>query len=443
VLSVCVSKHRIGLVVMFTLSVLPQHTFFITDADCFYPSCETLFNPHLRGKAVAVLSARESCVIARSKELKRLLPLGAPIHRYRKLLQQYEITLLAANFELYFDMSTRIMLVLAAHAEALEQYSIDEAWASFAERPAPAHLVVAREMREAVRQHTGLAVSVGVAPSKVLAKAALLLAKKAPEGVAMLSQPGAIECALQQMDVEDVWLIGSKSAQKLRAVGIRTAYDLKLAEPAWVRKRLNVVAERVVWELRGVSCLPLEMTEAPHKTLGTAKALGKPVEKLADLKQVAASSVVRLAERLRAQHSLVREIGVSLSTNPFRTDLPHYSDGRTVRLVRATNDTSVLIEAALEAVVELYKEGYEYHRVPIFLLDLVSDNYRQTDFLAIPEELARREDIMRLLDEVNRKCGAGSLTLAAAGVGTPFWLPKRMSRSPSYTTDFRQLTKLR
>ncbi len=419
-------------------------TVCLVDADCFYSSCETLFNPSLRGKPIVVLSATEASVISRSKEVKELgIPLGAPIFQYQHLVERHEIRLFAPNFALYFDMSSRMMLVLATYAEAIEQYSVDEMWLSFADRPTSAHLTLAAEMRQAVKLQTGLAVSVAVAPSKILAKATMKLAKKAETGIAMLSAEAAINCALAQMPVEEVWLVGSRRGATLRAAGICTALDLKQADPSWVRKKLTVVGERIVWELRGQVCLPIEQAYPARKQLGTAKAFGAIVEKLADLKQAAARSVVLLAEKLRAQKSLAKVISVSLATNPFHTDQPQYANALTVHLVRATNDTSVLIEAALRLIVALFKEGYHYHRVGIFLLGLVADAPRQLDFLSVPEELAHREDIMRLLDEVNRRCGAGSLTFAAAGAGTPFWVPKRSRKSPSYTTKITDLPKAR
>lgn len=353
---------------------LPEHTYVLVDADSFYPACERLFNAALRGKPLAVLSPRESCVIARSKELKALgIPLGAPIYQYRKLIEQYEIYLLAANFELYWDMSTRLMLVLAAYAQAFEQYSIDEGWLAFPDRPTSQHLILAKELREAVRTQTGLVVSVAVAPSKVLGKVAMTLAKKSATGVAMLSSTSAIDCALAQMPVEEVWLIGQRRGRKLRAAGICTARDLKYADPTWIRKHLSIVGERIVWELRGVSCLPLEEAFPKRQQLGTAKAFGTPVEKLSDLKQAVAYSVVRLAEKLRAQHSLARQLSLSISTNAFLTDQPQYANAATVHLVRATNDTTVLIEAAQRLITTLYKEDFAYHRVGVFLLDLVAD----------------------------------------------------------------------
>ena len=229
-------------------------------ADCnnFYASCERVFQPHLENKPIVVLSNNDGCVIARSNESKALgIKMGVPVFQIKNIIEQHSVQLFSSNFTLYGDLSKRVMSTIKQEVKAMEVYSIDEAFMDFSGEGSPLEKGIA--LKKKVQQHIGIPISIGVAPTKTLCKVAGLIAKKhAKAGVFVLKDKAIIERALKWLPVEELWGVGRRHARKLNDVGIKTAYDLCRADDSWIRRRLSVVGLRMVKELRGIPCFPLE-----------------------------------------------------------------------------------------------------------------------------------------------------------------------------------------
>ncbi len=413
--------------------------FALVDCNNFYASCERVFDPRLIGRPLAILSNNDGCVIARSEEVKRLgVPMGAPAHEHKATFEKNGVVVMSSNYALYGDMSARVMETLRPCVPAMEVYSIDEAFLALEDWQG---VEFARELRARVRQWTGIPVSIGIGPTKTLAKMANRLAKKTPElgGVLDLETVRDIDELLARVPCEDIWGIGKRLAVRLAAGGIRTACDLKHGEAAWVRKTLGVVGERIRLELQGVSCLALEEVPAPKKGIASAKSFGRPVESLRELEEALATYAARAAEKLRAGRLLARQVHVFVATNPFSARQPQYSAGAQTALVHPSNHTPDLIAAALELLREIYRPGHQYKKTGIFVTDLIAESDLQPDlFDAAPEAAGRVRELDRIVDGLNRKLGRNAIRYGSMGVKSR-WAMRQERRSRKFTTRWDEL----
>mgnify|MGYP000155916350 CR=1 FL=1 len=394
----------------------------IVDCNSFYCSCERLFQPRLLHHPVVVLSNNDGCVIARSDEAKKLgIAMGVPFFEARSLIHQHNIAVFSSNYNLYGDLSWRVMETLRKFAgdEQVEVYSVDEAFIDLGEVDPEQLERTAREMRVRVEKWTGIPVSIGIGPTKTLAKIANRIAKKTPElgGVLDLGLVRDVDELLARLPCEDIWGIGKRLAIRLAAGGIRTACDLKHGEAAWVRKTLGVVGERIRLELQGVSCLALEEVPAPKKGIASAKSFGRPVESLRELEEALATYTARAAEKLRSGRLLARQVHVFVATNPFSARQPQYSAAAQTALVRPSNHTPDLIAAALELLREIYRPGHQYKKTGIFVTDLIAESDLQPDlFDAAPEAAGRVRELDQIVDGLNRKLGRNAIRYGSMGV---------------------------
>ncbi|MBY0281034.1 MAG: Y-family DNA polymerase, partial [Alphaproteobacteria bacterium] len=273
--------------------------FALIDCHNFFVSCERVFRPDLENKPVMVLSSNDGCVIARSNEVKSLgIPMGIPVFKVRHLINEHNIQLFSSNFSLYGNLSTRVMSVLKTFVPNMEIYSVDEAFLDC--RGLNEDLEsFSGCIQTTVKQWTGIPVGVGIAPTKTLAKVATYFVKKRKLDTCILKTPGDIESALSQTPIEEVWGVGRKSAQKLKTLGIYTALDLKRVDPRWMRKTSSVVGERLVRELQGVSCLPLEAEGEDKKSLQVTRSFGRPITQFSELKEAVLTYACKLGEKLR------------------------------------------------------------------------------------------------------------------------------------------------
>jgi len=413
--------------------------FALVDCNNFYASCERVFDPRLIGRPLAILSNNDGCVIARSEEVKRLgVPMGAPAHEHKATFEKNGVVVMSSNYALYGDMSARVMETLRPNVPAMEVYSIDEAFLALEDWQG---VEFARELRARVRQWTGIPVSIGIGPTKTLAKMANRLAKKTPElgGVLDLETVRDIDELLARVPCEDIWGIGKRLAIRLAAGGIRTACDLKYGEAAWVRKTLGVVGERIRLELQGVSCLALEEAPAPKKGIASAKSFGRPVESLRELEEALATYTARAAEKLRSGLLLARQVHVFVATNPFSDRQPQYSAGAQTALVRPSNHTPDLVAAALELLREIYRPGHQYKKTGIFVTDLIAESDLQPDlFDAAPEAAGRIRELDRIVDGLNRKLGRNAIRYGSMGVKSR-WVMRQERRSRKFTTRWDEL----
>ena len=415
--------------------------FALVDCNNFYVSCERVFNPRLRRQPVIVLSNNDGCIVARSDEVKSLgIPRGDPLFRWQEQVRQHHIQLCSSNYTLYGDMSRRVREALAQWVPRVEVYSIDEAFLGLEEGSRREARKYARFLRRKIRQWTGLPVSIGLGPTKTLAKLANRRAKQEPQwqGVLDLSDEADREGWLEQADVEEVWGIGSRHAARLRRCGIVNARQLRDASDHWIKKHLTITGLRTVWELRGVSCLPLEEAPPPKKSMVCARSFGRLVENREELREAVATYVARLAEKLRAQGSVASYLQVFLLTPRYRTDLPQYASGVAVPLAVPTAYTPALIGWAQRILDQLYRPGYHYQQIGVLLDGLMPREHVPLNLFDRSEPDPHRERRMQAIDQINARWGRGTIRFAAEGLGAD-WVMRQARRSPNYTTCWKEL----
>jgi DNA polymerase V len=415
--------------------------FALLDCNNFYVSCERLFQPALLGKPVVVLSNNDGCVIARSDEAKALgIPMGLPAFKLADRIQAHAIEVFSSNYTLYGDLSARVMATLTQWAPAVEVYSIDEAFLDLTGIATDALRTYGQTLRTTVHQWTGIPVSIGIAPTKTLAKLANRLAKRSPQGVVTLTAASEIEATLACTRVEDIWGIGPGYTRRLKTYDIRTAIQLRDANDRWIRQQLGVVGQRIIWELQGISCLPLERCPPPKQSLMVSRSFGRPITVLSEMREAVATYMTRAAEKLRRAQRAAGVLTVFLMTNHF-TDEPQYANSVTISLPVATQDTAELIRYALRGIEQLFREGYRYQKAGVILTALVPAHQVQTH-LFDQHDRARSQRLMAALDAINRQWGAGTVRYAAVGL-RPQWITRCGHRSPRYTTRWEELVVVR
>ncbi|KMN49749.1 DNA polymerase [Chromobacterium violaceum] len=413
--------------------------FALVDGNTFYASCERVFRPDLAGRPIVVLSNNDGCVVAASAEAKALgLKMFGPFFEIAGLCRRHKVEVFSSNYALYGDMSNRMMRVLSEFAAGQEVYSIDECFLSMdgmSDLDSHGHRI-----RQAVLQRVGIPTCVGFGTSKTLAKLANRVAKKRPEwgGVFAwdwLSEAEA-DTLMGQMPVGDIWGIGGRLTEKLGAMGITTALDLKRADPRRIKRQFSVVVERTVQELNGVSCLVLEDVAPTKQQIIASRSFSEKVTDLATLAASVAHHAARGAEKLRQQRSVAKLVAVQIMTSPF-ADTPQYRPYIVVPLVQPSNDTLLITRAALAGLRHVYRPGFRYHKAGIMLMEIGDERVQQSDLFAAPPD-PRRERLMATMDKINRDWGRGTLRTAAEQL-TADWHMRQDLRSPCYSTRIDQL----
>ena len=412
--------------------------FALVDCNNFYASCERVFNPRLIGRPLVILSNNDGCVIARSEEAKQLgIKMGAPTFKNETFFRQHQVAVLSSNYALYGDMSARVMEVMRPLVSAMEVYSIDEAFLSLDDAHGEDF---AREIRERVRQWTGIPVSVGIAPTKTLAKLANRLAKKTPQrqGVLDFTRVPDADAILAMVPCSEIWGIGTRLSARLAPMGIQTARDLKYAEMANVRGALGVIGERIARELGGLPCLDLEELPATKKGIASAKSFGHPVETLQELEEALASYTARVGEKLRAGQLLAAHVSVFVETNPFSATQPQYNAGAQTTLLQPTNQTSVLIAAALDLLRSIYRVGYQYKKTGLFVTAMSPEGAVQLSLFEEREDKPVAQGLSVIVDQLNRKLGANTVRYGSMGTRDT-WAMRQNRRSRKFTTRWSEL----
>jgi len=410
----------------------------LVDCDNFYVSCERVFEPALNARPVVVLSNNDGCVIARSPEAKTLrMPKHAPFFKVRDFLRRHGVEVRSSNYTLYGNMSQRVMETLRQFATDVEVYSIDEAFLDLAGLERRNLLDYGRLIRRTVLRWTGIPVSIGIAATKTLAKAANHLAKHSVEagGVVELSGPAGQGKALARIDVEDVWGVGPRLARMLRRHGIRTALNLRDTDEHWARRRMTVVGQRTVLELRGISCIDLQTQPPASKSIIRSRSFGRPVVDPAEIAEAVAFFASRAAEKMRCRKLLANMLGVFITTSLFTRR--KYSNGVTVSLNAPTDDTSALIRLAVGGLERIFRDGFEYKKAGVMLSGLTPR--RQHRMLLFGQAQRRRsERLMSTMDAINQDMGTDVLRYGAAGLRRD-WQMKQSHRSSRYTTRWDEL----
>ncbi|MBJ7449573.1 MAG: Y-family DNA polymerase [Parachlamydiales bacterium] len=402
--------------------------FALVDCNNFYVSCERVFNPHLRNRPVVILSNNDGCIVARSQEAKDLgIPMGAPYFQWKEMIIRNRVITLSSNYTLYGDLSKRVMSTLSTFTDHMEIYSIDE---SFLQMPLDTKEKDLYHIRNTTLQWTGIPTSVGLAPTKTLAKLASKLAKKTG-GIFSLTDSSTRDALLDKTSVEDIWGIGRQLHQFLMAKGIKTAKQLQSADDGWLKANLTVVGLRLAWELRGISCLPIEEVPAAKKAIMSSKSFGRDVYLLHELQEAIACYTATASEKLRSQDSVCSWIEVYLK-EVIR------DGGRVWRkhivLPKPTCDTSILIHFATSGLKQIYQPNVNYKKTGILLSGLVpEDNYQLDLFCPTTVKEEKKRHLLTLMDKSNAY--QEKLWMATQGTKRS-WKMKCDKRTPSYTTSW-------
>jgi DNA polymerase V len=417
----------------------------LVDCNNFYASCKRVFDPSLRTRPVVVLSNNDGCIVARSAEAKALgLKMGEPYFKVKELLDRHNVAVFSSNYALYGDMSQRVMKTLQQFSPEVEIYSIDEAFLNlegFRDLPK-----LANQIRETVKQWTGLPVSVGIAPTKTLAKLANNIAKKKAgyNGVCTLDTPEAWEPLLKEFEAGDVWGIGPQYKKLLNKHGVNTALEFSRLPETWLRKHMSVVGARTASELRGQPCLEMELHVDPKKGITVSRSFGTRITEFPELSQALSSYVARAAEKLRRENLVARHMLVFMHTSPFAKDKtkdPYYAPHLSFALPLHTNYTPELAHYALGALQKMYRPGYRYMKCGVMLTDLLTVGTQTGDLFA-RRNTERESKLMSALDHINQTMGKRTLFYASSGIQQA-WSGAATRKSPAYTTDWDSLIQVK
>lgn len=409
----------------------------LIDGNSFYCSCERVFRPSLQNRPLVVLSNNDGCAIARTAEAKALgIKMGQPWHEFRHLEKSAGLVALSANFELYADMSDRMMGVIAQFAPEQLVYSIDESFLFLQGMQDLPNLGAG--LRERVLYWTGIPTCVGIGQTYTQAKLANHIAKTWPHwsGVCdLVSLPRREMGAwMRQVPVGDVWGIGRRLAPRLQSIGIHTALDLAKADPGVMTQRFSVVMGRTIRELRGTPCIELDSEETPRRhQIIVSRSFGKAVMDLPSLKEAVASFTSTAAQRLRGQASTAAAIQVFIQSSPFRPE-PFFSAARTIRLTSPTDHTPTIVQAAVEALGAAFQSGVRYIKAGVMLFDLQDSRVEQLDLFSQVRMKAKTNDkLMQAVDNLNARFGRGTVCVSEA-LGQKAWANRQERLTPAYTT---------
>ncbi|BBV40418.1 Y-family DNA polymerase [Citrobacter portucalensis] len=421
--------------------------FALVDVNSFYASCEMAFRPDLKGRPVVVLSNNDGCVIARSAEAKAVgVKMGDPFFKQKDLFRRYGVVCFSSNYELYADMSNRVMTTLEEMSPRCEIYSIDEAFCDLTGvRNCRMLEDFGRELKDAVYQNTRLTVGVGIAQTKTLAKLANHAAKKWQRqtgGVVDLSNIERQRKLMAALPVDEVWGVGRRISKKLEAMGIKTVLALADTDIRLIRKHFNVVLERTVRELRGEPCLELEEFAPSKQEIVCSRSFGERITDYDAMRQAICTYASRAAEKLRGEHQYCRFISAFIKTSPFTLNEPYYGNSASVKLLTPTQDSRDIITAATRCLDKIWKDGYRYQKAGVMLGDFFSQGVAQLNLFDDNAPRPGSEKLMEVLDHLNAKDGRGTLYFAGQGV-QPQWQMKREMLSPRYTTRFSDLLRVR
>ena len=408
--------------------------FALVDCNNFYASCQRVFQPNLLGKPIVVYSNNDGCVIARSNEAKALgIPMGAAAYQWEKFFKDNHIQVFSANFSLYGDMSQRVMTILNDFSPEMEIYSIDEAFIKFEgfERFNLQHIGVT--MHQRVTKGTGIPISVGIAPTKSLAKVANRIAKKFPQhtkNVYLIDNDEKRIKALKWLKIEDVWGIGRKHAKRLQAIGVKTAFDFTMLEDEWVQENMAIVGLRLKRDLEGKPTLDLEEPQQ-KKNIAITRSFEGNYSELEFLQERISTFAVSCAEKLRLQKSCCNSVMVFIQTNRHRLDLPQYNRNIVINLPFPTNSSIEISNFALQALSIIFREGYLYKRAGVIVQDFTDENTPQISIFENSDE--RHKKLMQSIDKVNAMFGQQKVRLGSQDPKR-VWKMKQEKLSPNYTT---------
>ncbi len=366
--------------------------------------------------------------------------MGAPYFKVKHYAKQEGIAVYSSNYALFGDLSNRVMQVISEFAPRVEVYSIDECFLDFTGLPQDL-TEYSLQICKTVKQWTGIPISIGIAPTKTLAKLANRLAKKgySANGEVLdwqtLSRPDEV---LETIALDDLWGISRRTVVKLQALGIKNALDLSNSDPKRMRQHLGVVMERIVCELQGISCIPLEEMPPPRKQILTSRSFGEKLTRFEDLRAAVSHFATRSAEKLRRQQLATSVLTVFVATSPFDSQNLQYSNSATTVFDMPTNNASDLIQAAHHGLRRIFKSGFSYQRAGVILPDLLPAGVAQLSLFSDDQDTIRSDQLMETLDNINLRYGKRSIHYASEIISNR-WHMRQQFKSPSYTTKWEEL----
>ena len=415
--------------------------FALVDCNNFYASCERLFQPSLKGKPIVVLSNNDGCVIARSNEVKKYVPMGAVAYKYKTIFKQNNVQVFSSNFALYGDLSNRVMNNLRMFTPDIEIYSIDEAFLKFEGFEAYNLQQYGVTIKDTVNKNVGIPVSIGFAPTKALCKVANRIAKKFPvktNGSYVIDTEEKRIKALKWLAIDDVWGIGRKIATKLKAIGVHTAFEFTQLHDGYVRRHFSVVGLRLKHELEGKPRLDIEEV-ASKKSIATTRSFKKDITDINELRERISTYAVLCAEKLRAQKSDCNLITVFILTNRFDKSKPQYYKSITITLPYASSSSITLSKYATQALLAIYKKGYHFKKGGVIINGLTSQNSKQVNLFA--NENPKHLNLMKAIDTINSNLGVSKIKLGSQDLGRT-WKMRQERLSKRYTTNWNELLEV-
>lgn len=418
--------------------------FLIIDCNTFYASVEKVFRPDLRNKPVVVLSNNDGVVVALSQEAKDVgIKRGDLLFKIEELVKTHRVHVFSSNFVLYYDFSKRIETVVRRYFYDVEKYSVDEMFVEYTtDKSVDEIRETAKKIRDTISDEIKIKVSIGIAPTKTLAKVMNRYAKKDKryQGVAILKDTNLLQKALFTYPAGDVWGIGRQHSKKLAAQGITTAWQFSQMNDNWLRKNFSIVGLRTARELRGIRCIDMELHPPDKKNILCSRSFGKPISELLDLKAAVSAFVQEVAEKLRRQKSVCKSIGVMVMTNPHRKDQKQYYNSVMLELPYAANDNLTLQEIAFIGLEKIFRTEHLYKKAGVFVNDLFSSENIQYTLWDNAAKISKRRHLFQTVDTINTSLGLIKLGIQK---GTEAKHSMRQTKkSPNYTTDISQVPKI-
>ena len=417
--------------------------FALADCNNFFVSCERVFRPELNGRPVIVLSRNDGCIIARSNEAKAIgIKMGEPLFKVRDAIERHNITIFSSNMALYSDFSRRIRSILRESAPQIEVYSIDEAFLDLRGIENVNFDSFAKELSARCRKLTGIPVSVGVAPTKTLAKIAAQLCKSYPKlyGGCYMHRPEDIEKVLRKFPIEDVWGIGRRSTPRLKEQGIKSAYDFCMHTEEWVQRRMGINGVRIWRELHGIPSIGFESIAEPRQSICNSRSFSSEIYDFKELSEQVAKFAAMTAEKLREQHSVCSRLTVFAATNRFHTEDIQQCGHITIPMLEPTDSTLDIVHAAREALAEIFVRGAGYKKAGVIASEIIPSDCRHVSMFAA-EHNERHSRLMKTIDNINRITEGRGVSLASEGISEI--KSNSQHRSPRYTTSWDEIPEVK
>ncbi len=414
--------------------------FALVDCNNFYASCERVFQPQWKGKPVVILSNNDGCVIARSNEAKALgIPMGAPAFKYQAQFKRQKIKVFSSNYPLYGDMSNRVMSILERYTPNIELYSIDEAFLQFKGFDLFDLQKEGMKMQKQIKKWTGIPVSVGIAPSKALAKIANKIAKKfavKTGGVYSIDTEEKRIKALKWTSISDVWGIGRQHFQQLEAIGVANAWQFSLLSDDWVRKQMSVLGLRLKKDLQGLPSIQLEEVKAPKKGIATTRSFESNLTSFSDLEERVSTFASNCAEKMRKQQSSCQALLIFIRSDPHKKDVISYRNSCVLTLPYATNSSIILSRYAILGLRKIFKENIAYKKAGVMIMGLLPTEKRQLNLFE--NNNTKHVALMKSLDKIHKRFGPYQIKLANQDLNRT-WKMKQQYLSNRFTTELKDV----